>query len=315
MLQLPPELRQSRDVPHVLAMKQAYEGTVYLDSPTRFVTERQIEAGRLDGLKLLILPAVEYQNAATQKAVMEWVRAGGSLVLTPNSWLGDEYARPADYLSELGIEITGMELPEVRVGEAVPDIARGTGFIMGAISEVELGKVPKSRLTETEDWPFERHDLGLMGWGVQHTLSVTGPGATVPAAFEDGRPAIVSVPVGRGVVYYLATPLEAESCHRFFDALYDTLGVARPVRTVDGTGQNLFLVDARTLKTEEGYLCYVCNLAEDARTVTLQLPRGVIGVRSLSAEEELSLTPDGALTLPMDRFETVILRLRVGLAE
>jgi hypothetical protein len=309
MLQLAPELRNSRNVPHVFALRTLYDGTVYLDAPTRFVTERQIAEGRLQSLKLLILPGVEYQNRATQSGILDWVRGGGTLVLSPNNWLADEYARPADYLAGLGIRIEAMALPEVRVSEARPDIEQATGFIMGAISEVELEKVPKSSLRESREWSFARRGLGLVGWGVQQTLAVANPKASVIAAFADGRPAILRIPVGKGTVYYFATPLAAESWHRFFDALYDALRVTRLTRTLDAEGENFFGIDSRTVVADGGYLTYVINLLREAQEVTLLLPAGVSQVTNLSADEPMALPMDGRLHLRLGRFETVLLRL------
>jgi len=315
MLQLAPALRNSRNVPHVFALRTLYDGTVYLDAPTRFVTERQIAEGRLQSLKLLVLPGVEYQNRGTQSSILDWVRGGGTLVVSPNTWLADEYARPADYLSRLGIRIEGMALPEVRVSEARPDIEQATGFIMGAISEVELEKVPRSSLAETDEWPFARRGLDLVGWGVQHTLAVANRDASVIATFADGRPAILrarpsaGARVGKGTVYYFATPLTAESWHHFFDALYDTLGVTRLTRTLNADGENFFGIDSRTVAVEGGYLTYVINLLRDAQEVTLLLPAGVSQVMNLSAEEAVTVPRDGRLPLRLGRFETVLLRL------
>jgi hypothetical protein len=312
MLQLPPELRQSRDTPHLLAIKTLYEGTLYLDAPTRFLTERQIEEGRWDRVKLLILPAVEYQNARTQAAVLDWVRRGGTLVSTPNSWLADQYARPAEYLGELGLRVTAMALPDVRISEPRPDIEKAPGFIMGAISERELRRVPRSQLEETADWPFAKRGLKLEGWGVQQTLELTDPRAKVIAKFTDGRPAIVTLPLGEGTLYYLATPLEAQSFHRFFDCLYDAAGVRRPVRAVDAQGEKLFLLDSRTVTTADGYLCYASNLESRSREVRLRLPQEVTAVTDLSAEEPVAYTPGEELVLALDRYQTVMLQLRIG---
>ena len=316
MLQLAPALRNSRNVPHVFALRTLYDGTVYLDAPTRFVTERQIAEGRLQSLKLLILPGVEYQNRDTQSGIRQWVRDGGTLVLSPNTWLADEYARPADYLSNLGISIEGMALPEVRVSEARPDVERPTGFIMGAISEVELEKVPKSSLQETSDWPFARRGRPparrgreLVGWGVQHTVSVTNPETSVIATLADGRPAILRIPLGKGTAYCFATPLTAESWHRFFDALYDALRVTRLTRTVNVEGENFFGIDSRTVAVDGGYLTYVINLLGEAQEVTLLLPAGVRQVMNLSAEEAVTVPRDGKLALGLGRFETVLLSL------
>jgi hypothetical protein len=309
MLQLPPELRQGRDTPHLFAIRTIYEGTVYLDAPTRFLTERQVDEGRWGQVKLLILPAVEYQNPTTQTALLDWVRKGGTLVSTPNSWLADQYARPADYLAHLGIRVAGMALPEVRMSAPRPDIEKGTGFIMGAISERELRRVPRSELEETADWPFAKRGLKLEGWGVQQTLEITDPHAKVIARLKDGRPAIVTLPVGEGTVYYFATPLEERSFHRFFDCLYDAAGVRRPVRAVDENGEHPFLVDSRTVATDDGYLCYVSNLQRGNTEVRLRLPDGVAAVTNLSTEEPVAYKPGEELTLSLGRYETVMLQL------
>jgi hypothetical protein len=268
---------------------------------------------------------VEYQNPTTQAAVLAWVRRGGTLVVTPNSWLADQYARPADYLARLGIRISAMALPAVRISDPRPDVENAGGFIMGAISERELRRVPRSTLEETADWPFAKHGLKLEGWGVQQTLEPGGPSAEAGAAapvegladprvkviarFADGRPAIVTFPLGEGTVYYLATPLEERSFHRFFDCLYDAAGVRRPVRTVDAQGEKLFLLDSRTVATADGYLCYVSNLESRGREVRLRLPDGVAAVTNLSTEEPLTYTPGEELVLSLDRYETVMLKL------
>jgi len=312
MLQLPPRFRNGRNIPHVFALRTLYDGTVYLDAPIRFVTEHQIDEGRLGELKLLVLPAVEHQNRRTQGRILDWVRDGGALVLTPNTWLSDEYARPVDYLSGLGLRVDEMVLPEVQVSEARPDIDKGTGFIMGAISEVELENVPKSTLKEADDWPFTARGLDLTGWGIQQTVSVENQKAGVIATFEDGRPAIIRIALGAGAVYYFATPLEAEGWHRFFDVLYDELAIARPGRTVDAHGRNLFGIDSRTVATEAGYLSYVVNLHPEPCEVTLRLPEGVSTVTNLSAEAPVDHDGTGEIVLPLGRFETVLLWLQLN---
>jgi len=164
-------------------------------------------------------------------------------------------------------------------------------------------------LDETPEWPFPKRGLKLEGWGVQQTLQLTDPRAKAIAKFPDGRPGIVTLPVGEGTVYYLATPLEERSFHRFFDCLYDAVGVQRPMRTVDAKGEKLFSVDSRTVTTADGYLCYVSNLQRQPREVRLRLPEGVTAVTNLSTEEPVAHKPGEELVLTLDRYETVILKL------
>jgi len=129
-----------------------------------------------------------------------------------------------------------------------------------------------------------------------------------PGAAHD-RPAMVNIPLGKGAVYYFATPLERESCHRFFDLLYDVLDVTRLSRTVDAQGGNLFGIDSRTVTFDAGYLSYIVNLHQEPCQVRLQLPEGVTTVTNLSAEEQMELGEEGVALLSMGRFETVLLRL------
>ena len=303
MLQLPPSLRQSRQGPHLFAMQTVYNGTLYLDAFTRIATERQIDRGELEHVRVLILPAVEYQNAGTVARILNWVESGGTLVMTPNTWLGDEYARNADYLSRLGVTVAGMAMPGVRVTEARPDIEREGGFIMGAVSEVELEDVPKADLDVLPIGPFAGRRLSLQGWGVQQKLSSVAEGAEALARFADGAPALLRIPCGQGEVYYLATPLTEESFGDFMDPMFDAAGFPRPVRIVSPSGDRVFGVECRTVAADGGYLTYVINLNPEPMQVRLCLPGGISRVENLSYER------DGDADLFLGRFETVLLRL------
>jgi len=305
MLQLPPELRQGRNTPYVFALRTVYDGLLYLDASTRITTERQIGDGELGTVKTLVLPGVEYQDAHTVDTILNWVTGGGTLVLTPNSWLADEYARPADYLDRIGIELEGMDLPGITVSEARPDIEREGGFIMGAVSEVELKDVPRASLKIASTGPFEGRSLSLEGWGVRQHLRCTAEGSEVLAAFGDGSPAIVRTPFGAGEIYYLGIPLTDESFAAFMDPILDTAGFPRPVRVTDPIGGRPHRIESRTIQTEGGYLTYVINLNPEPADVHLAIPENVSQIENLSSQRECGRD------LTLGRFETVLLKLHL----
>jgi len=288
MLQLPPRLRESRDTPHLFAMRNAYEGTLYCDVFTRFTSERKVNRGELKSAKVLILPGVEFQNPRTQRAILEWVEKGGTLVTIPNTWLADEYARPAPYLKEIGVQIEGMELPGVRVTRSSPDIERGAGYIMGPMSETELKNVPKAKLTVGRDSAL-RSIADLTAWGVQQKVKVSGAGAQVLARLPGGEPAILRIPRGQGQILYLATPLTRESSHQFMNRVLTTFVRRRwLIRAEAPDGTKPFGVESRAIPLKDGILAYVINLNPKPIDVVLKTPAPVQSVYDLTLEKRLA---------------------------
>jgi hypothetical protein len=313
MLQLPPALRESRTTPHLFAMTNAYEGTLYCDLFTRFTSERKIDRGELRTAKVLILPGVEYQNLRTQKEILRWVEQGGILVSIPNTWLADEHARPSAYLKELGVKIEGMELPGVEVTKTAPDIESGTGYIMGPMNEAQLKDVPQTKLRVTNS-ELLGEAADLTGWGVQQKVTVSKSGAIVLATLPQGeQPAILLIPHGQGRVFYLTTPLTQESFHRFMNAVLVNLGKVSPVRVVSGDGSKPFGVEARAISTEDGILTYVINLNPEPIEICLKTSTSVASAYDLTHERQLSIdegkTP---LRLRLERHEYRFLRFGVA---
>lgn len=304
LLQVAPRLRTARDCPHTFALKALYEGSVYNDTPVGFTTERKIAQGDLSTIRVLALPAVEYLNPETQQAIVAWTRAGGTLLLTPSSWLGDQYARNAGYLEQIGVRIEAMRIPEQELVEGSPDVERGTGFIMGPLKEEELEKIPRESLTIREEG-LAKTSGGLEGWGLQHVVEASLP-ATVLAELGDGNPAILRIPLGGGTVYYLATPLAEESYHRLFDWLLDEERFLRPVKVLDPRGRKPFRVDSRTVESDGGYLTYIVNLNPEPVDLRLETKLPVGAITDLVSGE-----PVAGLELRLARHERAILRIEI----
>jgi len=67
--------------------------------PADFLREYMVEAGTLDQYDLLFV-SQRNVNRQTQRAILDWVRQGGQLVLTPGAMTRDEADRPTNIVAE-----------------------------------------------------------------------------------------------------------------------------------------------------------------------------------------------------------------------
>lgn len=74
-------------------LKKAYSGLIFQGLPVRFITEKQIEAGKLEQIKLLIVPGADFVPEATFEKVMEFTNHGGALLATANAFFFNEYGQ------------------------------------------------------------------------------------------------------------------------------------------------------------------------------------------------------------------------------
>src|SRR3569623_1260187 len=66
------------------------------DAPFEFLSDEQIEQGDLKRFKLLLVPACTYVTEATYSKVRDFVRGGGSILMTVDSFSHDAYAKPRE---------------------------------------------------------------------------------------------------------------------------------------------------------------------------------------------------------------------------
>ena len=308
MLQVPAATGDK--TPYLLELEHCYDALLELGVPVDFVTTKQVLEGRLSRYRVLVIPAATYEHTAVVQQVMDFAKSGGQVVLVPNSWFFDQYNRKQPYLAGLGVSVASMKGPRIKPGRAKTGIQRDVAgeeteapFLMGLIVDTVVTDVPKAKIRTARAGLFADGEVLLQGAGVRHIAKVEGPG-TVLARFEEGQPAIVEIPAGKGAIYYLAIPLVHDSMVELVDRLLTNAGVAREVRFVSPDGKRAAGLEYRAIKTAGGWLAYVNNLnRKEARPLKLASGSKVSGIRNLTLQTDLP----AEFTLPAG--ETWILRL------
>lgn len=90
------------------ALQQAYLQASQLDTQIRFVSERQIKAGALKGIKLLIIPAMRYVLPETRESIAAYLSGGGRVFSAPEAMKNDPYDNPLPPLPRSAGLITGQ---------------------------------------------------------------------------------------------------------------------------------------------------------------------------------------------------------------
>lgn len=151
MLQVPPGTGDK--TPYLLEVEHCYDALLELGVPVDFVTTRQVLEGKLSRYKVLVVPAATYEHASVVENIMAFAKAGGQVVLVPNSWFFDQYNRKQPYLSPLRVSVTSMKAPRIKAGDAKTGIQRDASgeeteapFLMRLMVDTVVADVPKARI-------------------------------------------------------------------------------------------------------------------------------------------------------------------------
>jgi hypothetical protein len=297
--------------PYLLELEHSYDALVETGVPVDFITTKQVLEGKLGRYRVLVIPGATCEHAEVVAKVKEFARAGGRVVLVPNSWFFDQYNRPQEYLRDLAVTVKSMKAPVIRTGQARTGIQRDTAgeeteapFLMGLIVDTVVTDVPKANLKTVKAGLFADGELTLQGAGVRH-LSQVGPADVVLAKFDTGEPAIVEVPMGAGKIYYLAIPLVRDSMVEVIDRVLAAAGVPRTVNFLSPEGKRVPGLEYRAIPTPEGWLAFVNNLDRDqAKELVVSGPLKFAAVSNLTLAQELPTR----FTLPAG--ETYVLKLK-----
>ncbi len=266
MVQVPPQLHRSGSTPYLSALRNVWEGGRYLGCRIGFVSEKQVLAGKLSRLKLLIVPAAKYMRPEVTARILGWITGGGTALVVAESFLFDQYARQHNSLGEIGLAVRDVTLPQV-LGEG----EQVRNYDQSISQTVVYGEVDLVAKTLDADI-FSGRNVEFKATGLIQTVE---PGdSRVLAEFADGRPAMLLSSVGRGNAYYLAAPLESKYYHRLLAPLTEKLELNRPVVAVDSEGNLVTGVEVRAVESENGLLVYASNLTGKAVELKLQAARG-----------------------------------------
>jgi hypothetical protein len=254
ILQVPPQQVQGAMTPYINAVYSVWEGSRFLGCRIGFVSEKQILDEKLRKFKLLIIPAAKYMVPEVISAIKEYIIKGGIVVLIPESFGFDQYARENDRISEFGINVTDVTLPSV-LGSAEKKQNYDQSFSQAII----YGNVRRKIITLDKDiFAESKMSVNLTSDGLVQTID---PGLNeVLGRFDDGKPAIVLVNMGKGSLYYLAAPLKSEDYHLLLSPVTKKAGVKRPVVAVGSEGNFITGAEVRSVERESDYLIYASNL-------------------------------------------------------
>lgn len=186
---------------------EGYVQTLYWGNyPFRFVNEKMLEEGELDGLRLLILPSPLYLSDAEAAALDRWVRAGG--VVLCEAHLGAYSATTGRHARELpGGGLTARWGMREADSTAVRHL--DIPAAMAAASAANLSADERKAMAAGggrggEFLPLTWNDGNVL-WGMRRFAQFAGEGLEVLATFGANVPVIVRKRVGRGTVISCGT--------------------------------------------------------------------------------------------------------------
>jgi len=281
-LQVPPQQIQAGNTPYIDAVYSVWEGARFLGCRIGFVSEKQILDGRLKKFKLLIVPAAKYMRPEVITAIKNYIKEGGTALIIPESFMFNQFAQENNKISEFGIKITGVTLPPVLgTGEKVQN------YDQSFSQQIIYADVTKKITTLNKDiFADYKIPLILNSNGLVQTIAAVNH--NVIARFDDGKPAIIRSEIGKGAMYYLASPLKSEDYHRLLSPLAQKLNLKRPLLAVDQNGDLITGVEVRAVERDNDYLVYASNLKSDTIIFSLRGEKSLGIIRDLRSLQEIT---------------------------
>ena len=304
---------QGHKTPYTLETEKTYEAAAGLDTPVGFVSSRMVREGIPASYKMLIVPGCRYVEEDVFAKLRDWVKAGGTLIITPTSLVADEYNRKRDYLASLGLEVVSEELPEYLAGEAKPGTQQ-TGemdFIQGPVVKTIVSKEPKRRVViNLPEGPAS--SIVAEASGVIQTIKCSKEWEIV-GSYEKGGPAVaVRTYKGfkgeEGRIVYLAAQLDVASRRRLIDGFMNPDKFDRPIRMTADDG-----VEMRAVRSGRDFLVYVANTTGKvaaAKLMAFPLLNVFDGSTRKLTVYDLTTERPGEADMKLAPYETRILRVK-----
>jgi hypothetical protein len=253
--QLPEQSREMDSFPYLSELRRTYNASQSIGLYVGLTTEKKILAGELPQRKVLVLSGAEFVPESVVAGILRWVERGGTLIVSPDSLLADEYARPSETLRTLGVRLLRREPPRLKRGE-------------WSVTAYNLADLPQMPLWQEAGKPFTSEGMPLEATGGRQILECDA--AMVMARFQDGVPALLQVPRARGVVYWLAAPLEPLSWGRFLSMVAENVGLKPDLRVVREEGGIVPELEYRVTSSEGRRLAYLYNSSDQDLRLQLQ---------------------------------------------
>jgi hypothetical protein len=209
---------------------EVYRSLYWLNTPpTDFISERQIASGKLNRYKLLVVHNSPYLPEKTFTAIREFVRQGGTVVLTLDAARWDPYGKPLPVQDLIGGQCRDLDtsFKPATIQLQAEDLFEQNKPILSPASRKKLFKPTSAKV------------LGLHG----------------------GTPVITVNQLGKGRVYYVAVDMSMESWTAFWDRVFIPAGVRQgnlPLK--DNAGRPLVGVEHREATVDGKRIIYLMNM-------------------------------------------------------
>ncbi len=100
------------------ALMSTHGGLFFLDTPVRFISERQVGEGQLKNVRLLIVPGATFVTNEAYRKILEYAKGGGAVYATPKALSRDPYNNLRDPNETQAAGIKRYHLAEPRMAAA-----------------------------------------------------------------------------------------------------------------------------------------------------------------------------------------------------
>jgi hypothetical protein len=245
MLQhLPEASTETGTFPPLFSLEELYDSSQSAGVYVGLTTEKKILHGDLARRKLLVLPAAKFVPPAVIHRIISWVRDGGTLLVWPDSLLADEYAKATNTMESLGLHLLRRVPPTLKRGEK-------------QVTEYNLPDLPRASIDLEQQDIFSKTAPDLKAVGERQVIRCDP--RWVIGRFSDGSPAVIHIALGKGNLYWLASPLDPGSWAHLLPLLAARAGVRSPLRVSSPGSDELMALEFRATAYSGNYLAYFYN--------------------------------------------------------
>ncbi len=215
-----------------------YANTCYWNSyGYRYISGDMLEAGTLDGIRVLIMPSAYYLTNEECKSIIKWVNEGGTLLTEahtggyngstgrhsrrmPGGGLSEAFGIKEDFTTaSLHLQLEKSETYNANLNPETRKLLESTGVTGGKFYPVQL---------------FD----GSTIWSALRYAEISGEQVKAEGFFEKGKAVAVSKAVGKGYIHYYSGSLgtgtlkEPTGLVKLLDRIFSKAGVQKNLQVV-----------------------------------------------------------------------------------